>query len=177
MPVHSLGDQTPEFADRARAYIAPDAHVVGQVRLGLDVSVWFGAVLRGDKDLIEIGDGSNIQDGAVIHADPGQPTVIGPGCTVGHRAIVHSANVGPNCLVGMGATVLNGAQIGANSLVGANALVTENKVFPEGSLIVGAPAKAVRALKPEEIEGLKRSADGYVANGRRFATELRPAEP
>jgi len=173
MSLHSLDQETPVIADPERVYIAPGAHVIGRVHLGLDVSIWFNVVIRGDNDLITIGDRTNIQDGAIVHADPGAPATIGADCTIGHRAIVHGATVGEGSLIGMGATVLNGAVIGARSLVGANALVTEGKVFPEGSLIVGAPAKLVRVLSPEEIEGLRLSAAGYVANGRRFAAGLR----
>ena len=172
MAIYRLDDAGPFFADPARLYVAPGASVIGQVRLGLDVSIWFGAVLRGDNAMIEVGDGSNIQDGAVVHVDPGFPVSIGAGCTVGHRAIVHGASIGPNSLIGMGATILNGAKIGANCLVGANALVTENKSFPDGWLIIGSPAKASRELMPAEIEGLRRSAETYVANGRRYAVGL-----
>ena len=173
MPLYALDDQTPELPDAGRYWIAPDAHVIGRVRLGPDVGVWFGAVLRGDTEWIEIGERSNIQDGVVLHTDAGFPLTIGPDVTVGHRAILHGCTVGEGSLIGMGATVLNGARIGAGCLVGANALVTEGKTFPDGSLIVGAPAKAVRALDPAASEGLRRSAARYVANWRRFEAGLR----
>lgn len=172
MTLYTLDGQGPEIADPARVYIAPGAHVIGRVRLGLDSSVWFGAVLRADNDLIAIGDRSNVQDNAVLHADVGVPTVIGSDCTIGHQAMIHGATVGDGTLVGMGATLLNGAVIGRNCLVGANALVTEGKSFPDGSLIVGTPAKLVRPLTETEIAGLKISADVYVANGKRFAAGL-----
>ncbi len=129
-------------------------------------------MIRGDVAPIRIGARTNIQDGAVLHADPGFPLEIGEGCTIGHRAIVHGCTVGDNTLIGMGATVLNGARIGANCLVGAGALVTEGKEFPDGSLIVGAPAKVVRSLDAAAIEGLRQSAERYAANARRFAAGL-----
>ncbi|MGY2051171.1 gamma carbonic anhydrase family protein [Methylobacterium sp. JK268] len=177
MPLYALDALVPHLADPARVWIAPDAQVMGQVELGLDVSIWFAAVLRGDNEPIRIGDRSNIQDGAVLHTDPGFPVEIGEGVTVGHRAIVHGCTVGSNSLVGMGATLLNGARIGRNCLVGANALVTEGKVFPDNSLIVGAPAKAVRSLDEAAVAGLRRAAERYVANGRLYAAGLRPLAP
>ncbi|MCJ2035898.1 gamma carbonic anhydrase family protein [Methylobacterium sp. J-068] len=173
MTLYALGPHHPRLADAARAWIAPGAHVIGQVQLGLDVSIWFGAVLRGDNDTIRLGDRCNVQDGAVLHADPGFPLELGDDVTVGHRAIVHGCTIGAGSLVGMGATILNGARIGRNCLVGANALVTEGKVFPDNSLIVGAPAKAIRTLDPDAAAGLARTAGNYVANGRRFAADLR----
>lgn len=142
MTLYTLDQETPVLADPERVYIAPGAHVIGRVHLGLDVSIWFNVVIRGGNDLITIGDRTNIQDGAIVHADPGVPATIGADCTIGHRAIVRDASIGAGSLIGMGATVLNGAVIGADSLVGANALVTEGKVFPEGSLIVGTPANS-----------------------------------
>ena len=147
--------------------------MIGRVRLAPDVGIWFGAVLRGDNEPIEIGERSNIQEGAMLHTDSGFPLTIGPGVTVGHHAILHGCTVGADSLIGMGATVLNGARIGARCLVGANALVTEGKGFPDGSLIVGAPAKAVRELDAAAIEGLRESAARYVSNWRRFAAGLR----
>jgi carbonic anhydrase/acetyltransferase-like protein (isoleucine patch superfamily) len=172
MACYALGDVAPQLGEAA--YVAPGAAVIGRVVLGARASVWFGAVLRGDNDPITIGDESNIQDGAMIHADPGVPTTIGREVTVGHHAIVHGASVGDRSLIGMGATLLNRAVIGADSIVGANALVTEGKVFPDGSLIVGAPARLVRPLTEAEIAGLRLSAATYVANARRYAAELTP---
>lgn len=170
MACYSLDGREPEIAQDV--YVAPGAQIIGHVILAPSASVWFGAVLRGDNDPIRIGRDSNVQDGAVVHADPGVPTTIGDGVTIGHRAIIHGATVGDNCLIGMGATILNKASIGANSIVGANALVTEGKSFPEGSLIVGAPARLVRALRDEEIATIRFSARTYVANAARFAHGL-----
>ena len=147
--------------------------MIGQVELGEDAGIWFGAVLRGDNERISIGARTNIQEGAMVHTDPGHPVSIGADCTIGHHAIVHGATIGANSLVGMGATILNGARIGANCLVGANALVTERKEFPDGSLIVGSPAKAIRMLDAAAIESIRHSAAHYVENWRRFALGLR----
>ena len=166
-------DRRPSFRSRASFWVAPDAHVIGRVRLGADVGVWFGAVLRGDGEPLVIGERSNIQEGAMVHADPGFPLTVGAGVTVGHHAILHGCTVGAGTLIGMGATVLNGARIGAGCIVGANALVTENKEFPDNSLIVGAPAKAVRTLDAAAAEKLRASAMHYVANWRRFAAGLK----
>lgn len=173
MPIYALDDEAPELPEEGRFWIAPGAHVIGRVRLGVDVGIWFGAVLRGDNELIDIGAGTNIQENAMLHTDMGAPMSIGAGCTIGHHAILHGCTIGDNSLIGMGATVLNHAQIGANCLVGANALVTEGKVFPDNSLIVGAPAKAVRTLDPEAIERLRWSAAHYVENWRRYAHGLK----
>jgi len=172
MPRYALGDHRPEIAEGV--WIAPDAHVIGDVVLGTDVGIWFGAVLRGDNETIAIDAGSNIQEGAMVHTDPGFPVSIGTGCTIGHHAIIHGCTIGDNTLIGMGATILNGAVIGNNCLVGANALVTEGKVFAEGSLIVGSPARVVRTLDEAAIAGLRRSAEHYVANARRYSKELKP---
>src|SRR5690606_32337325 len=147
---------------------------IGKVILGEDVGIWFGATLRGDNEPIIVGARSNIQEGTVVHTDPGKPAIIREGCTIGHGAIVNGCTIGHNSLVGTGATVLNGAVIGNNCLVGANALVTEGKVFPDNSLIVGSPAKAVRTLDAEAVEGLKRSAESYVRNWQRFKRGLKP---
>ena len=173
MPIYALGGDEPSLPPPGRFWIAPDAHVVGQVTLGEDVGVWFGAVIRGDREPILVGPRSNVQEGAVLHTDPGFPLAVGQGCTIGHRAILHGCTLGDDVLVGMGAIVMNGAIVGARSLVAAGALVTEGKVFPEGSLIVGAPAKVVRLLDEAAIEALRRSARTYVENWRRFAEGLR----
>ncbi len=150
------------------AFIAAGAVVVGDVTLGADVSVWFNAVLRGDSESLRIGAGSNIQDGAVCHADPGLPLVIGAGVTLGHRAIAHGAQVGDHSLIGMGAIVMNGARIGRHCLVGAGALVTKGMVFPERSLILGAPARLVRGVTEDEIAMMRRTAAEYVEKARAF---------
>src|SRR4051812_20438656 len=173
MPIYALGDQEPTLPEVGHFWVAPDAHVIGRVVLAEDVGVWFGAVIRGDNEPIEIGARTNIQEGAMLHSDPGSPLIIGANVTVGHHAILHGCTVGDNALIGMGATLLNRARIGANCIVGANALVTEGKEFPDFPLIVGAPAKAVRALDPATAETLRASATHYVANWRRFAAELR----
>ncbi len=173
MPLYTLDDVTPTLPEAGRFWIAPDAHVIGRVRLGRDVGIWFGTVIRGDNEPIEIGEVTNIQEGCMLHTDPGAPMTIGAGCTVGHHAILHGCTIGENSLVGMGATVLNGAWIGANCLVGAGALITEGKEFPDNSLIVGAPAKAIRTLDEDAVQRLRRTAQHYVENWQRFANGLR----
>jgi carbonic anhydrase/acetyltransferase-like protein (isoleucine patch superfamily) len=173
MPIYALDDTEPKLPEGGRCWVAPDAHVIGNVTLGENVGIWFGAVLRGDKDSIRVGARSNIQDGAMVHVDAGFPADIGEGCTIGHHAIIHGCTIGDNSLVGMGATILNGAKIGRNCLIGANALVTEGKEFPDNSLIVGAPARAIRTLDEKAIEGLRRSAAGYVENAEIFKAGLR----
>ncbi|MDE1941600.1 MAG: gamma carbonic anhydrase family protein [Betaproteobacteria bacterium] len=158
----------------ASCYVDPTAMVVGQVRLGAQSSVWCNAVLRGDNDLIAIGERCNIQDGAVLHNDPGIPLNIGNDVSVGHMAMLHGCTVGDGSLVGIKAVVLNGAVIGKNCLIGANTLITENKVIPEGSLVVGSPGRILRTLSQDEIAALKANADSYVERAQRFRRELRP---
>lgn len=170
MAVYALDGVSPSIAESA--WIADSAEVIGEVEIAEDASVWFGAVLRGDTGLMRIGKGSNIQDGSVLHADVGQPLTVGAGVTVGHHVVLHGCSVGDGCLIGIGATVLNGARIGRNCLVGAGALVTEGKEFPDGSMILGSPAKVVRPLSPEQLQGLVRSAQHYVANARRYRSGL-----
>ncbi len=170
MPLYAIEGKRPTLADDV--WVAPSADVIGDARLGEGASVWFGAVIRADNTPILVGARTNIQEGAMLHSDPGAPLTIGEGCTVGHHAILHGCTIGSNVLVGMGATILNNAVIGENSLIGANALVTEGKVFPAGSLIVGAPAKAVRDLPPEAIAGLKMSAAAYATRQRVYAEGL-----
>jgi len=173
VPIYALDGAVPEIAEGC--FVAPDAVLIGKVRLKPRASIWFGAVLRGDNEWITVGEDSNIQDHSVIHADPGEPVLIGKGVTVGHRVIVHSAEVGDGALIGMGAILLNRARIGARSLVGAGSLVTEGKSFEAGKMILGAPARVIRDLAPEEIEKLAQSAAIYVANGRRYAGGLSSA--
>jgi carbonic anhydrase/acetyltransferase-like protein (isoleucine patch superfamily) len=173
MPVYALGGLSPKLPPSGLYWIAPDAHVIGQTELGEGVGIWFGAVLRGDNEPVTVGNNTNIQEGAMLHTDPGFPVTIGEGCTIGHHAIVHGCTIGNNSLIGMGATVLNGAKIGNNCLVGANALVTEGKEFPDASLIVGSPARAIRTLDEKAIDVLRRSAEKYVANWQRFARDLK----
>lgn len=174
MPLYALGDLSPALPEPNQFWIAPDAHVIGNVILSKDVGIWFGAVLRGDNEAITLGAGTNVQEGTMIHTDMGFPATIGQGCTIGHHAIIHGCTIGDNSLIGMGATVLNGAKIGKNCLVGANALITEGKEFPDNSLIVGAPARVVRILDDQAVEGLRKSALNYIANWKRFARDLRP---
>lgn len=174
MPLYALDGVRPVVPAHDRYWVAPDAQVIGHVELGEDASVWFGAVLRGDNELIRIGARANVQDGSVLHTDLGSPLDIGAECTIGHRVILHGCTIGALSLIGMGATILNGAKIGRNSIVGANALVTEGKEFPDGSLIVGAPARAIRSLDEAAIAMLRGSAEIYVQNWRRFARGLTP---
>ncbi len=170
MALYQLDDQTPRVA--ATAWVADSAQLIGKVALADDASVWFGAVLRGDNEWLCIGRGSNVQDGSVLHSDMGYPLTLGEQVTVGHQATLHGCSVGDGSLIGIQAVVLNGARIGRHCLVGAGALVTEGKQFPDGWLIVGAPAKAVRQLTPEQIDGLQRSAAHYVANAQRYRAGL-----
>jgi carbonic anhydrase/acetyltransferase-like protein (isoleucine patch superfamily) len=173
MPVYSLDGVHPELPPDGQYWLAPTAIVIGKVRLGANVGLWFGAVARGDGEPIIIGRDSNLQEQVVVHTDPGCPVVIGEGCTIGHGAIIHGCTLGDNVLVGMGATILNRARIGDNSLVGAGALVTEGKEFPAGSMIMGVPAKVVRPLSDDEIARNRKSAAHYVANWQRFAAGLK----
>jgi len=171
MPIYALDGVSPTI-DPDVAWIAPTAVIVGRVVLARDVGIWFGAVARGDMEPIEIGQGTNIQENTVLHTDMGFPLTVGPGCTIGHKAMLHGCTIGPNTLIGMGATVLNGARIGANCLIGAGALITEGKEIPDNSLVIGAPGKIARELDAEAIAGLRRSAEGYIRNARRFAAGL-----
>lgn len=173
MPIYTLDGVTPEIAEGC--FVAPDAVLIGKVRLLKGASIWFGAVLRGDNEWITVGQDSNVQDHSIIHADPGQPVEIGLGVTIGHRVIIHSALVGDHSLIGMGATLLNRARIGAQSLVGAASLVTEGKTFEDGQMILGSPARAMRDLTPEQMAGIKQSAEIYVVNAARYAGGLRRA--
>ena len=171
MAIYELDGRRPEVAESA--WVADSAQVMGNVVLGEHSSVWFGAVLRGDTETITLGAGSNIQDGSVMHADFGFPLTVGANVTVGHQVMLHGCTIGDESLIGIGAIVLNGAKIGKNCLVGAGALVTEGKEFPDGSMIIGSPAKVVRQLTPEQMEGLRMSAQHYIENARRFKNGLR----
>jgi len=171
MAVYELDGTQPRVADSA--WVADSAQVMGNVVLGEDSSVWFGTVIRGDTEAITVGRGSNIQDASVLHADIGKPLTIGDNVTVGHQVMLHGCTIGDESLIGIGAIVLNGAKIGRHCLVGAGALVTEGKEFPDGSMIIGSPAKVVRQLTPEQIEGLKLSAQHYIDNARRFRAGLK----
>ena len=171
MPIYELDGKVPDIGQGV--WIAPDAHVIGEVRLGDNVGVWFGTVIRGDTSLIAVGAGTNVQDGTMLHSDYGMPLTIGEDCTIGHHAILHGCTVGNRVLVGMGATLLNQAMIGDECVIGANALVTEGKVFEAGTLIVGAPARAMKTLEPDKRAFLKASAEHYIANAHRFAKGLK----
>jgi carbonic anhydrase/acetyltransferase-like protein (isoleucine patch superfamily) len=171
MAIYELDGVAPEVDPSA--WIADSAQIMGRVTLGAEASVWFGTIIRGDTESITIGRGSNIQDGSVMHADIGMPIVLGENVTVGHKVMLHGCTIGDETLIGIGAIVLNGAKIGRNCLVGAGALVTEGKEFPDGSMILGSPAKAVRPLTPGQMEGLRQSARHYVENARRFQAGLR----
>jgi carbonic anhydrase/acetyltransferase-like protein (isoleucine patch superfamily) len=172
MTLYNLDGVSPDLPDEGHYWIAPSADVMGRVRLLRDASVWFGAVLRGDNEWLTIGEGSNVQDGCVLHSDLGAPLTIGRDCTIGHKAILHGCTIGDNSLVGMGAIVLNHAVIGKNCLIGAGALVPERKVIPDNSLVVGSPGKVIRSLDDEAVAGLLKSAQGYVRNWKRFSTGL-----
>lgn len=171
MAIYELDGSAPRMAESA--WVADNAQVMGNVVLGEDSSVWFGTTVRGDTECITIGRGSNIQDGSVLHADVGMPLTIGDRVTVGHQVMLHGCTVGDESLIGIGAIVLNGAKIGKNCLVGAGSLVTEGKEFPDGSMIMGSPAKVVRSLSPEQMEGLRQSAQHYIENAQRFRAGLK----
>ncbi len=173
MPIYALEDATPELPPEGECWVAPNAILIGRVRLLKGASVWWGCVLRGDNDWITVGENSNVQDLSVIHTDPGQPVTIGSNCTVGHRVILHSATIGDGSLIGMGSTLLNRSRIGSNCLVGANTLVTEGKVFADGSMILGSPARVARKLGEMELAMLKMSSAGYVHNHQRFREKLK----
>lgn len=171
MTLYSLDGIAPQLAPDA--WIAPGAHVIGHVVLGARASVWFGSTLRGDNEAITVGDGTNVQENCVFHTDMGYPLTIGPGCTIGHKAMLHGCTIGTNSLIGMGATILNGAVIGDDCLIGAGALVTEGKQIPDGSLVLGAPGKVVRGLDAAAIQSLRASALHYQDNAARFAAGLK----
>lgn len=174
MTIYAFGDRRPQLPPEGEYWVAPSASVIGNVILHPNASVWFGAVLRGDNDPITVGPDSNIQDGSVLHTDMGSPLTIGRGVTVGHKAMLHGCEVGDYSLIGIGAVVLNGVKIGRNCIIGANALITEGKIIPDNSLVVGQPGKVVRERDPAHIAVLQMSAEHYVQNWKRFATELRP---
>jgi carbonic anhydrase/acetyltransferase-like protein (isoleucine patch superfamily) len=165
MAIYQLEDQVPQIA--ASAWVADSASVIGRVRMDDGANVWYGAVLRGDNDLIHLGRNTNVQDGSVLHTDHGFPLTLGDHVTVGHQVMLHGCSIGDGTLIGIQAVVLNGAKIGRNCIVGAGALVTEGKEFPDGSLIVGAPAKRLRPLRPEQLEMLAHLAEHYVEQTRR----------
>ena len=171
MPIYQLDENQPDI--HPTAYVTDSATVIGKIKLGDMVSVWFGATLRGDNEPIVVGDHSNVQEGAVLHTDKGYPLTLGKGVTVGHQAMLHGCTIGDNTLVGIQAVVLNGAKIGKNCLIGAGALVTEGKEFPDNSLIIGSPAKVACTLTDEQIDGLRKSAQTYVDRGAHFKQHLK----
>jgi carbonic anhydrase/acetyltransferase-like protein (isoleucine patch superfamily) len=170
MTLYSLDGHAPQIAENT--WIAPDANLIGKVVIEDLASIWFGCTLRGDNEEIRVGAGSNVQENCVMHTDMGYPLVIGPGCTIGHKAMLHGCILEENVLIGMGATVLNGARIGRNSLIGAGALITEGKQIPEGSLVMGAPGRVVRSLDDAAIATLRATALHYQQNMRRYRTGL-----
>jgi carbonic anhydrase/acetyltransferase-like protein (isoleucine patch superfamily) len=172
MALYELDGTSPELPD-GFFFVAENATVIGKIRIGVDVGIWFNAVLRGDNELIDIGARTNLQENCVLHTDMGFPLTIGEGCTIGHKAMLHGCTIGDNSLVGMGATILNGAVIGRNCLIGAGALVTEGKTIPDKSLVVGAPAKIVRTLDENAENQLRLSAAHYVENAKRFSEGLK----
>ena len=169
--IYDLGDDRVEFTP-GESWIAPGAVVIGKVVLMRNASVWFGAVLRGDNEPIIIGENSNVQDGSVLHTDPGQPLTLGRDVTVGHKAMLHGCSIGDGSLIGIGAVILNEAKIGKGCLIGAGALITERKVIPDGSLVMGSPGKVVRTLDEAQQAGLRASAEHYVANWKRYAAGM-----
>lgn len=173
MTIHRLGDRVPRID--AEAYVAPGAQLIGLVELHARASVWFNAVLRGDTEPIVVGAGSNVQDCAVLHTDPGCPLIIGQNATIGHQVMLHGCTIGDGALVGIQAVVMNNARIGRDSLVGAGALVTEGREIPERSLVLGSPAKVVRTLTDEEVERLRRGAAHYVERAAHYRAMLAPA--
>ena len=169
--IYKLGEHEVEITGED-FYVAESASVIGKVRLANDTSIWFGAVLRGDNESITVGENTNVQECAVIHTDPGFPCILGSNVTIGHQAMLHGCQVGDNSLIGINAVVLNGAKIGRNCLIGANALVTENQEIPDGSLVIGSPAKPIKQLTTAQIQKLKESAEHYVTRFKRFKRDL-----
>ena len=173
MPIYELDGQRPEFPGEGEYWVAETATLIGRVRLKAQTSVWFGAVLRGDNEWIELGERSQIQDNATMHTDPGFPMLIGSNCVIGHNVILHGCTIGDSSLIGMGAIMLNGVKIGKNSLVGAGSVVTEGKTFPDNSLIVGAPARVVRSIDQKLVDMIRGGADIYVNRWKRYAKGLK----
>ncbi len=172
MPLYALDGIEPQLPEEGFCWIAPSAVLIGKVILAEDTGIWFGAVLRGDNEPIKIGKATNIQENCVLHTDMGFPLVVGNGCTIGHKAMLHGCTIGDNTLIGMGATVLNNAVVGNNCLIGAGAFVGEGKVIPDNSLVVGMPGKVIRTIDEKTEKMLQASSALYVANARRFADGL-----
>lgn len=174
MALHLLDGIAPELPEEGAYWIAASADVIGRVRLERNASIWFNAVLRGDNELISVGEGSNVQDGCVLHTDMGSPLTVGKHCTIGHKVMLHGCTIGDNTLVGIGSIILNNAVIGKNCLIGAHSLISERKVIPDNSLVMGSPGKVVRELDAEAIARLGAAAASYVRNWQRYAKGLRP---
>ena len=172
MALYTLGNFRPELPDDGSAWVAPSASLIGNVKLETGASVWFNSVLRGDNELIHVGSNSNVQDGSVLHTDPGFPLTLGAHVTVGHMTMLHGCIVGDGSLIGMSSTILNGTRIGRNCLIGANSFLAQGKDIPDNSLVIGAPGKVVRTLTDDEVMSLKASAEVYVRNGARYRDEL-----
>lgn len=173
MPVYSLGAVSPQLPPEDEHWIAPSAHVMGNVILKKNASIWWGATIRGDNDPITIGENSNIQDGSVLHTDVGVPLTIGMNVTVGHLVMLHGCTIGDNSLIGIGSIILNGAKIGRNCLIGANVLITEGKEIPDNSLVMGAPGKVIREISPEQAMMIKAGSAHYVENWKRYRRDLK----
>ena len=173
MPIFSIGARTPRLLG-SHHFIAHDATVVGDVTLENDVSIWFQVVLRAENDRMQIGEGSNIQDGSVLHVDPGFPMTLGRHVTIGHKVMLHGCTIGEGSLIGINSVVMNGARIGAHSLIGANTLIAEGKEIPDGVLVIGQPGKIIRELKPEDRDYLLKVATGYVERSKLYKTQLKP---
>jgi len=174
MSLYTIDGIRVELPGEGEYWIAPNAILIGQVRLRKHASVWFNTVIRGDNDIIDIGERTNIQDGCVLHTDKGYPMVISDGCTVGHMAMLHGCTIGPNTLIGIGATLLNGSKIGANCIIGAHSLVTEGKEIPDNSMVMGSPGKVVRELSDTDAGHLKKLSKHYVDNSARYNAGFRP---
>lgn len=176
MTLYALGQVEPSLPNTTDFWIAPDANLIGNIVINPATSVWFGATLRGDNEVIIVGRGSNVQENCVLHTDMGYPLTIGEDCTIGHKAMLHGCTIGDGTLIGMGATILNGANIGKGCLIGAGALITEGKEIPDGSMVLGAPGKVVRKLDADARNALLKSASMYQANALRFRMEMRPVQ-
>jgi carbonic anhydrase/acetyltransferase-like protein (isoleucine patch superfamily) len=176
MAIFALGDVMPQLPAKGEYWVAPNAQVLGNVKLERHASVWFNAVLRGDNELITIGENSNVQDGSVLHTDPGAPLTIEENVTIGHLVMLHGCTIGAGSLIGIGSIILNKARIGKNCLIGANSLISEGKEIPDNSMVLGSPGKVVRTLTDEQAAALRMSADFYVQNWQRFSREMRQIE-
>ncbi|HMM14296.1 MAG TPA: gamma carbonic anhydrase family protein [Parvibaculum sp.] len=174
MAIYALGGVRPQLPAEGDYWVAPNAQVMGNVRLERNASVWFGAVLRGDNELITVGENSNVQDGSVLHTDPGSPLTIGANVTIGHMVMLHGCTIGDGSLVGIGSIILNNTRIGKNCLIGANTLIAEGKEIPDNSMVLGAPGRVIRTLTDEQAAALRLSADHYVQNWKRYAREMTP---